>query len=390
MKIGITTHYYKSVNYGGNLQAYALCRVIKEMGHEPEQLCIVTDPPTRSANGSAKKRSLLRRIVSLPIRAVRSLRPRLVRYRFSLVDKKYDLMKRRLAAFSHFSNEMIPHSERLYSPSNASESAKIYDAFITGSDQVWSLRWLSNTFLLRFVPEGTPKISYAASLARESLTQEQKDIFKEALRDYRAISVRESISIELLKETEMPITQVVDPVLLLSREEWENVSRPYPIDGKYVFCYFLGNNPKNYRMARKFAKRKGLTLVNIPYAGGRLKVNDGKFGDVRVFDASPEQFISLVKNAEYVLTDSFHAVVFSNIFEKQYFVFDRDPNGEMRSRITDITELFGQSDRFCTGKDKARLAYVESLCDIDYTRERATFENMKKHSEKFLKKALEI
>ena len=97
--------------------------------------------------------------------------------------------------------------------------------------------------------------------------------------------------------------------------------------------------------------------------------------------------MNYLKNAEYVFTDSFHAVVFSKIFEKQYFVFNRDNKGSMGSRIRTITSLFETEDRFCFG-ERETLGYVESLTDIDYGKELPEFEKKKKESIDFLLGAL--
>ena len=181
---------------------------------------------------------------------------------------------------------------------------------------------------------------------------------------------------------------MLDPTLLLSREEWDEVCSDRKIDRDYVFCYFLGENKKERKIAKEFAKKHNLKLVTIPHAAGGINLVDRKFGDEKIYDASPQDFISLIKNAKYVFTDSFHAVVFSNIYQKQYFVFNRNKSGQMSSRITDITELFNQTERFCAGKDKENLTYVESLVDIDYSLPNDKFEELKKKSLEFLDRNL--
>ena len=145
------------------------------------------------------------------------------------------------------------------------------------------------------------------------------------------------------------------------------------IEEKYVFCYFLGENNKERKIAREFAKLHNLRLVTIPHAGGIIQSIDRNFGDKRLYDASPEHFLSLIKYAEFIFTDSFHAVLFSNIYQKQYFVFNRSSKGEMSSRIVDITKLFHQEDRFCAGKEKEKLEYITLLPNIDYTQENEEF-----------------
>ncbi|MBE6618916.1 MAG: polysaccharide pyruvyl transferase family protein [Ruminococcaceae bacterium] len=380
MKIGITTHYYKSLNYGGNLQAYALCKVLKDMGHECEQMCYTDSGTEQDGTTKTSGAGKLRRYISL-------IKPWLYMQKSKRLAKKYDIVKRRRVAFANFNENMIPHSAEIYTPNTLNKANEIYDAFITGSDQIWNLRGKNDFYFLKFA-NGRPKISYAASIAKEDLSPEQKLFFNDALSDFKTVSVRESSAVSLLKDTHKNIVQTLDPTLLLSREEWDEVAEEIKPFEKYVFCYFLGVNKKSYKLARKFASKHGLKLVNIPIAGGRLRLDDTKYGDARLFDTSPEQFISLIKNAEYVFTDSFHAVVFANIYQKQYFVFNRNPEGAMSSRITDITTLFDQNERFCAGKERENINYIESLSPIDYSKPSPRFEKMKAFSMEFLKSSL--
>ena len=185
-------------------------------------------------------------------------------------------------------------------------------------------------------------------MATDYLSDPYQQIFKKALEGYQAISVREKSSVQLLNPlTSMEVQWVLDPTLLLSRNDWDRVCSERLIDEKYLFCYFLGANKKARSLAQKMAKQKNLKLVTIAYASGVIQLIDKKFGDERLFDVSPQQFISLIKNAEYVFTDSFHAVVFSFLYQKQYFVFNRSQKCEMSARITDITNLFHTPERFC-------------------------------------------
>ena len=110
-------------------------------------------------------------------------------------------------------------------------------------------------------------------------------------------------------------------------------------------------------------------------------------GDDMYESHGPSEFLSYLQRAEYVFTDSFHAVVFSKIFEKQYFVFNRDEKGSMSSRIRTITSLFETEERYCCG-EREKLDYVESLSDIDYTRDLSEFEKKKQESIEFLHDAL--
>lgn len=383
-KIGVITHYYQSTNYGGNLQAYALCEVLIKYKYQVEQICypMLFERQSRIRNlfsygiiGFLKKMwHYAKRILVLPFKKCE--------------EKKFDISNRRQKAFLEFNQNIIPHSEIVYTKETIKESVLMYDAFITGSDQVWNCAWYNSAYFLDFVPSKKLKISYAASIAKDSLTVEQKETFRSSLKDYKAVSVRETSAVDLLKDISPIEPQLVlDPTLLLTKEDWDKVCAERVIKEDYVFCYFLGENRKERKIAENFAQKQGLTLVAIPHTAG-IKLIDRKFGDKRLYDATPQQFLSLIKYAKYIFTDSFHAVVFSNIYQKNYFVFNRNKKGEMNSRIINITQLFHQEERFCNAKERECLEYVESLSNIDYTRENKEFEALKEKSLAFLKENL--
>lgn len=385
-KIGIITHYYQSTNYGGNLQAYALCEVLIKNKYQVEQICYPFYPLPFEKNriknlfangviGFFKKLwNYTKRVFILPLEKIEI--------------RKLDFYNCRRKAFLEFNKNIIPHSEIVYTRDTIKDSVLTYDVFITGSDQVWNLAWYDSAYFLDFVPSKKLKMSYAASIAKDSLTAEQKEMFRESLKDYKAVSVREESAVNLLKDISPVETQLVlDPTLLLTKEDWDKVCAERVIEEEYVFCYFLGENRKERKIAEKCAEKQGLTLVAIPHTAG-IKLIDRKFGDKRLYDVSPQQFVSLIKHAKYIFTDSFHAVVFSNIYQKNYFVFNRNKKGEMNSRIINITKLFHQEERFCNGKERECLEYVESLPDIDYTQENKEFEALKEKSLAFLKENL--
>ena len=130
--------------------------------------------------------------------------------------------------------------------------------------------------------------------------------------------MREKSAERLLQElARVDVQTVVDPTLLLTKEEWDIVCSPRVIEEDYIFCYFLGTNKNERVLAEKFSQLLNIKLVITPQPCGRFQLYsyDRKFGDERLYDASPEQFLSLIKHARYVFTDSFHAVVFSNVYQ---------------------------------------------------------------------------
>ncbi|MBR2023823.1 MAG: polysaccharide pyruvyl transferase family protein [Clostridia bacterium] len=378
-KIGIVTHYYNSINYGGNLQAYALCSFLNQQGYYAEQICYIFKPTKRLESVWDKiKRKGIRNIISLLISRIRDI------FRLKKVRR---IEKLKQQAFEFFNSQSIPHSAKVYTDDTIQETLSIYDSFITGSDQVWN--GYSYAWYLDFVPENRIKISYAASLGRSMLTEKQKEQFQISLKSYKAISLREHEGLELIKDlctVEPCIT--VDPVFLLTRNDWDKICAS-PVDGKeYIFCYFLEGNQNARKLAQKLAKKLGISIFTIPMLAGGVAKVDRKFGDKKLYDATPQQFLSLIKHAKYVFTDSFHAVVFSNIYQKNYFVFNRNKKGEMNSRIINITQLLHQEERFCNGQERESMEYIQSLSDIDYTRESKEFEELKEKSIEFLKENL--
>ena len=392
-KIGIVTHYYKNVNFGGNLQAYALCKFLNERGYSAEQISF-----TFMEGGTQKtaEKSIFGKIKEKGFFGCMKWGCALVQKPFAKFKKvnrykrKYSLRQRRLKAIEHFNDKLIPHSEKVYTAQEIQSSVNDYDVFITGSDQVWNMSWYKPAFFLDFVPSHKTKLSYGASLGKTQLTPEQKEIFKKNLSDFKGISVREKSAIGALEDvTNSKVQHVCDPVLLLEREDWDKVCADRIVKEKYVFCYFLGRNKAERKIAEKYAKQKGLKLVTIPYANGYdVHVKDFNKKNIRMFDSGPQEFLSLIKHAQYVFTDSFHAVVFSYIYQKQYFVFNRDKTASMSTRITDVTALLDTEERFCVGKERENLQYVLGLKDIDYAKENREIEKLRKDSIDFLEENL--
>lgn len=390
-KCALLTHYYGSINYGGVLQAYALCiSIIKFSSCEAEQICYPLEDSDNYRFALKKEENRVRYIIKkytkLFLHLPGKIKTKYFAYKYNATIARY--FEERRLAFSHFNQEVIPHSEKTYISDNIAETLSKYDAFITGSDQVWNPNWYTPVFFLDFVPSDKVKISYAASISKDSLTDKEKEVFRKSLADFKAVSVREEQAVDLIKDLS-PVKPVVtlDPTLLLDESDWDKVCAPRVVQDDYIFCYFLGDNPKERKIAKRFAKEKGLKLVSVPLTGAKV-YSDLKFGDVILLAASPEEFISLIKHASYVFTDSFHAVVFSQIYKRQYFVFNRDSKGSMNSRIINITNLFDTQERFCNGKDKETLKYVQSLEDIDFTRPNKKFEELKEFSINFLKENL--
>lgn len=383
-KIGILTHYYNNNNYGGCLQAYALQNAIAKLGYKVELISY-----DFRNNIIKEKVSILSKIKRSPSTVVSILKKLLYRILYkNFIKSIKEGLNIRNNTFQQFRNRIL-HSDKISTHKELSTLQQNYDIFITGSDQVWNLQWYVSAFFLDFVPNGKKKISYAASISMSSLTEKQKDIFRNSLKDFNAVSVRESSDVELIKGlSPVPVVCTLDPTLLLNQTDWDEVCDVRIIQEKYVFCYFLGDNVKERQLAVKWAKAKKLKIVTIPMISN-YKVINNNFGNYQLYDVTPEKFLSLIKYAECVFTDSFHAVVFSHIYQKEFFVFNRNKKAKMSTRIYNITRIFEVKERFCDCPEKETMSYIESLPAIDYSKNLIELEKLKNFSKEYLINSIE-
>lgn len=380
MRVGILTHCFGSSNYGGNLQAYALCRVIASIGYHAEQIQY-----DRREDEPFWK---IHRAVTVKKR-IGKLYHAFFRKPVSFVNNwpvRADL-KKRTDAIRRFNLQEIPHSDAIYTQRDISKCVEKYHAFITGSDQVWHPDAVCNAYLLDFVQgDRYSKFSYAASIATDQLTDPQLERYRSSLADYQAISVRENNAVEMVQAiTDLPVVQVLDPTLLLSAAQWDEIATDKRLDEKYLFCYFLGDSKEQRKLAQDYAQKHQLKIVTLPYLLGAYRKCDQDFGDEQLFDVSPGDFISLIKHADCVFTDSFHAAVFSLLYQREFYIFERQAAQSMGSRLRSLTELFGIQDHFCDTPRKASNQYIESLQKIDYSGTFHRFEALKEESLAFLK-----
>ena len=384
--IGIVTHYYKSKNFGGNLQAYALTAFINNLdNYSAEQICysFITSENAKHTYEHCQRRSVWKKLIFAIIhpipytkKALQVLQsffsPEAIKGRFiTLINNRYySRFLERNKAIEYFNQNIIPHSDFVYDGKSINDSNKRYDIFITGSDQVWS--GCSNFFMLGFA-KNKIKLSYAASIARKEISEKHKKYLKEKIVDYKAISVRDQTDKRIVSEiTDKEVRIVLDPVFLLSKTDWDKIAtKKFNYPNKYLFCYFLGNSKKYKKIVKRFAKNNELRIVNIAHFmdnQNRFLFNDLFFGNYKPFDVSPAVFISLIKNAEYVFTDSFHAVVFSIIYHKEFYCFNRNSQyGDMSSRIVNLLNNYDLYARFCYGEQKECINYIQSLPQINYT-----------------------
>lgn len=384
-KVGVCSLYYRNANFGGLLQSFAMVKLVEQFGFSCEQICVEEE------GFFSKIRNYLFCGKLTPAVAYQLIQKKLGRRKISAMEPDISsLIKSRAVKFSQFEEE-IPHSCEVYTLSTIDRSASNYDIFICGSDQVWNWRiTYPYIYTLNFVPISKKKIAYAASFGRMDIPQKVKSALQKGISRLDSVSVRESSSLKVFPQDVQRKTQVVlDPTLLLNAEQWRQEEVKVNVPERYIFCYFLGTNVQVRQFAEKIAKKYGLKIVTNPHVLGQYEKCDENFGDIRLYNAGPREFLYLIDHAELVLTDSFHACAFSLQFKKDFFVFRRDAlkeRGSMHSRIGDFLAMFDLSERLleCDTAEKE----IQCCAPISYDKIEVILEKERKRSREFLKKAL--
>lgn len=286
--IGIIT-YHNAINYGAILQTYALNKYINSLGRE----CETIDYTCEKINNSYK-------LINL-----KSLKS----FVNSVLNLKNNIIRRK--KFGDFSKNNIKLSNKKYNRYNITEANGVYDKFITGSDQVWNLELNEDyNYYLEFVSDNNSKYSYAASFGNIDVLRKNSLKVKNLLEKFNIITVREKTTInDIKKECNLNSEHVLDPTFLLSREEWEKVDNHKKYKEKYILLYVL-HEESAYYIAEKLSKLTGLKVYIITES--RRQRIKGKY----IRTSGPRDFISLIKNSEYVVTDSFHGTALSIILQK--------------------------------------------------------------------------
>lgn len=359
-KIGIVTLYHNNNNYGGQLQAYAMQKLFSTDGCEAQLISFEVH----------SSKYIIKRIQDLGLgKFVTNACRKVVFREFVKRNPQGSQYSLRLKRFGSFGNS-ISHTE-LYSEESIETANESFDIFVCGSDQVWNPGWWNDIMLLRFAYK--PKYAYAASIGREVLGNADANLLKEALKDFKAISVREKQAQEILKDVlKKDIPLVLDPTLLLSREEWSRLASQPQYEGRYALLYMLGDNWNMKKEIYSTCKSLGIKVIEIALEKNLYYSAQMKYADVFICDAGPSQWLGWIQNASYVFTDSFHGTVFSVIFEKMFWSFmsgKKSNRKNINSRLYSFLALAGLSERLIPKKEFLRSAMGKSAIDYGVVQE---------------------
>lgn len=388
-KIALVTCYFQH-NYGSQLQALATQMVCDKLNWPNETVCIDGLKPEIN---KAKYKYFLSRCLD-----INTIKDKMATVRKVWAKKTNKTYAQNLAnrdrLFDQFAAEQFRLTRRYDSKAELGADATNYQAFIVGSDQLWlPSNITADYYTLNFVPNGIGirKIAYATSFGISQLPSKQARMAQDFLPRLDAIMVREESGRKLVKQLigkDVPV--VADPTLLFSAEEWAcALPKQRRIQEPYILCYFLGNNPTQRQWAKKLAAKTGYKLVQLPNLDEYIKSDEG-FADYPLYDVNPLDFVALIRDAEIVLTDSFHCSVFSILHAKEFFTFRRYSNDgtvSTNGRLYSLLASFGLSERMLTATEEIDDCLNRK---IDFDKALQKVEAMRKNSIQLLKSAIEI
>lgn len=366
MKVGTIT-YHRAVNYGAVLQTLALQKVLDKLEVENE----VIDYRADYVEWIYK--------------------PFCMRDRKSIGDffkivKGASIKSKKRNQFFNFIKKNIRLSKKAYTNKTLDEANEVYDLFITGSDQVFNLDCSNydTNYLLEFVKDNDKKASYAASFGFDEMPEKDVQEYQRLLSGFKNISVREACGVEIVKKAiGGKATEVLDPTLLISKDEWkEIVGNQKSSESGYILIYALMPSKTLIEFANKLQELTGLNIVFIKDSLTKEGINILNDNVKYLKDVEPLEFVKLIADAEYVITNSFHGTAFSINFNKKFFTELLAPETKVNSRLENILDMLDLRNRQLIDLDSL------TLDDIDYDRVNSLLQERRDLSIGYLKNIL--
>ena len=341
-----TVTWYTGNNYGSTMQSYALQTILKEKGYDCD---ILAYKPTKIKNWMLK-------IKNHSVKAT-------IDYKINELYVKFKSNKSHISnmyLFDEFRNKYQTFTRPCSTKIDLKEISTEYDFFICGSDQIWSPFYFDQTYYLNFTSR-KKRIAYAPSFGVNDLTKQRAKEIKELLEGFEEISVREEQGKKIIwKYCNRKARVVLDPTMLLPPKHWESLaSDDYCGNDAYIVCYFLRSNSKYQKFIKNIASEKNLKIKLIPMVKGDYDLDYSIKEPI-----GPEQWLGLIKNARFVVTDSFHCTVFSIMFKKDFASFRAFSDANERSQNSRIDTLL----KMCNFEDRIISDETTSISTIDEER----------------------
>ncbi len=353
-------------NFGASLQAYALQSYLRSLGHDVE----IIDYKPDYLSGHFKFSAVSNPIFDKPLIKQLYLLAKLPERLIALPRKR---------VFDKFTRKYLRLTRRYNSYEALKSAPPEADCYIAGSDQIWNTLFRNGrdaAFYLDFGKPDVRRISYAASFATADVVPEYRRFVSDELKKFDAISIREKVSLPLLASLgRTDGVAVCDPVFLLSQKEWikliNNTTRQAA--GKYILVYLTDKSRQIEAIAKEIAKETEWKIYTV--GASRMHGADKNF-----VNAGPLDFVRLIKDAQFVISNSFHATAFSLIMGVKFCVVNRSEG--INERMRSILEDYGLSDRLVSEYKN------DLLNDIDYTSVNHTMTGIINQSKSWLKAQL--
>lgn len=364
MKLALLS-FHNAANYGAALQAYAFQRFLSDSGFDSEYINYINQSRAHEYSMSwhvydclkqSKLTSAAVYLAGSPFMTLRKLR------------------------FNRFYDQHLRKTEKVYHNSREAEELNDqYDYFIVGSDQVWNpiCNGDDAAFLLDFVKDSKKRISYSPSFGMSEVDDAHLKVFKDNLEQFAHIGVRETVGQHIVKElTGRETTLCLDPVLLLTKEQWNSIMLKKEHKERFIFSYTNRDSQTRdfFKTGYKLDGRKHYVLSRYTKPGDFLN------GQVRVkYCMSPQEFLWVVNNADMMVSASFHCIAMSVILNRQFVAFITGDEGK-DERILNLLRTLHLEDRvFHKG-----MTVEEIAKPIDYSVVNSKIEEMKKESVDYL------
>lgn len=376
-------------NYGTKLQSYALCRTIARLAGDHIETEVVRMPTLWDTRTDIKKNLLKRSIKKYGVKAIFHILETahyiIERRAIEKEDHSADLEKR-IREFERF-DANIPYTRFFSLDEIRQGELQGYDAFLVGSDQVWNDLKVKNQdiYLLDFF-HGGKKLTYAASFGQTTIPEEMLPWYAARIKNFSSLLLREDEGVEICRRLGREDAQLVlDPTMLLEKEEYEKMlPEKKVVEGDYVLVYSLNYSYKIFREASKLAKRNSCKMVVLKRSFCPPDVSRYD-NSIELYAESPENFLWLIKNAKCVVTNSYHALLFSLIFNTDFYLY-LDNADEENSRLLTMTRLCSLNHRVFW--ETGSLPKV--IDSIDYQMANEVISQERRKSTEMLNKALSI
>lgn len=341
-KIGTVSYniYCNFTNYGSALQTWALHQAIKEIGHIPILIdyCpdILTDrDPLNPYKNMWDQTEEAKQMVTLSLPAIR------VNY------KKFDMFYHK-----YFLRSKIKYISRNFN--DVVNDEKI-NGFVCGSDTIFCIdefKGFDDGYYANYIAMREHSVSYAASFGDSHFDDASYAVLNNRLQNFRAIGLRENVMVPYVKEhCSVQVARTIDPTLLLTSEEYDRIAVEKQVHAPYLLIYTRRYDQRLEKYAEQIAKERGLKIVEIS-----LRATNAEKGHIMRYDAGVEEFLSLVKYSSFVVTNSYHGLIFAVQYRRPLVVFARE---QAESKINELLDLMGlKQNKFSTGD--------EDYQEIDY------------------------